>query len=330
MIVITGGAGFIGSALAWELNRRGRTDIIVVDRLSNDGKWKNLTGISFDTYMDRDEFITELEAGAFGSALDAILHLGACSSTSETDEMFLMENNYRYTLRIGEWWERHPETRFIYASSASTYGDGRQGYGDDENALDGLRPLNMYGYSKHLFDLHAKRRGWLNRITGLKYFNVFGPNEYHKGDMRSLVCKAWKSVNDTGQFTLFRSERPEFADGEQARDFIYVKDAVAITLFFMDHPDVCGVYNVGTGIARTWNDLGRALFSALDLPPSISYVPMPAEYSVIYQYFTQAETAKLLAAGCSHRCVELEEAVDEYVNDYLIPGRYIDDPQNSR
>ncbi len=320
MIVITGGAGFIGSALAWELNRRGRTDLLLVDRLGTDQRWRNLVGLQYEDYLDRDAFIAGLEGGMFDGAVDAVLHLGACSTTTEVDAGYLMENNYRYTLRIGRWWERNPSARFVYASSAATYGTGEHGYIDDEEQLDQLRPLNMYGYSKHLFDLQARRRGWLDRIVGLKYFNVYGPNEYHKGGMRSVICRHWHAVRHTGSISLFASGKPSYADGEQARDFVYVKDAVAMTLWFLDHPGVGGVYNVGTGTARTWNDYARALFAALDLRVHIDYVPMPEQLSGTYQYFTQADTGKLRGAGCTHECMSLESAVDDYVRHYLVPG----------
>jgi ADP-L-glycero-D-manno-heptose 6-epimerase len=323
VIVVTGGAGFIGSVLVWYLNRRGRHDILVVDRLESDQKWRNLVGLSFSDYRDKDAFVRELEAGRYDGAVDAIFHLGACSSTTEQDADYLMENNYRYSVRIGEWWERHPAVRFIYASSAATYGNGEQGYRDDESALAALRPLNMYGYSKHLFDLHALRRGWLSAIAGVKYFNVFGPNEDHKAGMRSLVNKAFPAVRDGGMLTLFKSERPDYRDGEQVRDFIYVKDAVAMTLFLADHPALGGIYNVGSGRARSWNDVGRAMFAAVGRPAAIAYTSMPPLLVGTYQYHTQAELGKLRAAGCTHQCLTLEQAVADYITEYLLPGRLI-------
>lgn len=260
MIVVTGAAGFIGSVLLWELNRRGHRDILAVDRLGTDDKWKNLVGLSYIDYVDASAFVAQLEQGAYDGVIDGVLHLGACSSTTETDASYLMENNYRYTLRLAQWCARNPSVRFVYASSAATYGDGEQGYCDGPGRLATLRPLNMYGYSKHLFDCVAQERGWLERFTGLKYFNVYGPNEYHKGAMRSLVCKAWETARATGSMTLFRSHREGYADGEQQRDFVYVKDAVAMTLSFYENPSLGGLYNVGTGVARhgtTW--LARCL-----------------------------------------------------------------------
>jgi ADP-L-glycero-D-manno-heptose 6-epimerase len=205
MIIITGGSGFIGSAFVWRLNQKGITDILVVDHIEESEKWKNMVPLRFSDYLDRQEFITNLERNDFGNSIEAILHMGACSSTTEKNVDFLLENNYRYTLRIAQWREQHAGTRLIYASSAATYGDGSRGYSDDEEALHTLRPLNMYGYSKHLFDLHAKRKRWLKNIVGLKYFNVFGPNEDHKGDMRSVINKAYPEVRDKGVMRLFKS-----------------------------------------------------------------------------------------------------------------------------
>jgi ADP-L-glycero-D-manno-heptose 6-epimerase len=317
MIVVTGGAGFIGSAVVWGLNRRGEKDILVVDHLGKSEKWRNLVPLAFSDYLDRDQFLDRLENGAFGRSIRALLHLGACSSTTEKDAGYLMENNYRYTLRLARWQEQHPECRFVYASSAATYGDGSLGYRDEEAALHGLRPLNMYGYSKHLFDLQAARMGWLRRMAGLKYFNVFGPNEDHKADMRSVIHKAYPTVRDEGIIRLFESYREAYGDGEQVRDFVYVKDAAEMTLFFLENRRANGIYNIGTGKARSWNDVARALFRSVGREPRIEYIPMPEGLREKYQYHTCADTAKLRAAGCNHTCMALEDAVDEYVRGYL-------------
>ncbi|MCU0608164.1 MAG: ADP-glyceromanno-heptose 6-epimerase [Chitinispirillaceae bacterium] len=320
MIVITGGSGFIGSALLWRLNQRGITDILVVDHLADSEKWKNLVPLEFSDYLDRQEFIARLERGDFGNTIEAVFHLGACSSTTEKNADYLIENNYRYSVRIAEWRERHAGCRMIYASSAATYGDGSAGYADDEALLHTLRPLNMYGYSKHLFDLYALRRGWLKNIAGLKYFNVFGPNEYHKGDMRSVICKAYPGVRDTGSMELFKSHRDGCADGEQQRDFLYVKDAVEMTLFFYDKHGANGIFNIGTGTPRSWNDVAGALFAATDKKPSISYVPMPENIRGKYQYYTCADLTRLRRAGCTHECMSLEDAVGEYACSHLSTG----------
>jgi ADP-L-glycero-D-manno-heptose 6-epimerase len=323
MIVVTGGAGFIGSALIWALNRRGEEDILVVDQLHETEKWKNLVGLCFADYLDKAVFIDRLGRGHFGNDLQAILHMGACSATTEKDADYLMENNTRYTARIAAWREDHPRCRLIYASSAATYGDGALGYSDDETQLHGLRPLNMYGYSKHLFDLMALRNGWLKNIVGLKYFNVFGPNEYHKGDMRSVINKAYPQVRDEGVMRLFKSHRPDYADGEQLRDFIYVKDAVAMTLHFLEHPAIGGLFNIGTGRAQSWNDVAAALFKAADQPLNIDYIPMPDDLRGKYQYYTCADLTKLQAAGWKTPCRSLEDAVDDYVRHYLAADAYL-------
>jgi ADP-L-glycero-D-manno-heptose 6-epimerase len=321
MIIVTGGAGFIGSALAWALNQRGYDDILIVDRLGSSEKWRNLVPLRFSDFLDKDAFLEKLEKGAFGDDIDAILHMGACSSTTEQDADFLMENNVHYTARIAAWQSAHRSCRFIYASSAATYGDGSFGYSEDEARLDRLRPLNMYGYSKHLLDLIALRRGWLRHAVGLKYFNVFGPNEWHKEEMRSVICKAYPRVWDEGKMVLFKSHREGWADGEQERDFLYIKDAVAMTLFFLDNEDKNGLFNIGTGRARTWNDVASALFAAAGKPLDIDYVPMPESIRDKYQYHTCADLARLRAAGCTHACMSLEDAVRDYVHNYLKPSR---------
>lgn len=324
MIIVTGGAGFIGSAVVWRLNQRGEKDILIVDHLDETEKWKNLVPLRFSDYLDRNAFIERIEKGDFGSRIRAIVHLGACSSTTEADAGYLMENNYRYTLRLAAWQEQHPNCRFIYASSAATYGDGAQGYRDDQATVHTLRPLNAYGYSKQLFDLYALRRGWLDRIAGLKYFNVFGPNEDHKGDMRSLINKAYPDARGHGRIRLFESYRPDYGDGDQLRDFIYVKDAVEMTLFFLENRRANGLFNIGTGRARSWNELAQAMFRALEKEPRIEYIPMPENLRDKYQYYTCADTERLRAAGCAHQCMTLEDSVSDYVRNYLATGDRLD------
>ena len=252
-VLVTGGAGFIGSALVWALNRRGCDRIVVCDRLGTDERWRNLTPLRFADYVEADDLFPRLQSGALGK-FDLVLHMGACSATTETNASFLIRNNYEFTRDLATW-ALGQKTRFVYASSAATYGDGSAGMDDDDGKLDQLRPLNLYGYSKHLFDLHAKRAGFLNKIVGLKYFNVFGPNEDHKGDMRSLVHKSFAQVQGEGVIRLFKSYRKEYKNGEQKRDFLYVKDAVAMTLHLAATPKANGLFNIGSGQARTWNDL---------------------------------------------------------------------------
>lgn len=318
MMVVTGGAGFIGSRLVKRLNELGQDDILIVDDLWPSKKWRNLVGLFFRDLIHKDDFVDLLERGHMGRGIEAIFHLGACSSTMETDLDYLMENNCSYTLRLARWCVERPSCRFIYASSAATYGDGTCGFLDDEEGLCRLKPLNPYAFSKHLFDLCAWRLGWLNRIVGLKYFNVYGPNEWHKGEMRSAVLKGFLEINQTGCMKLFASDREGLEDGEQARDFIYVDDAVEMTLFFLERRDANGIFNIGTGVARTWNDLAKALFQAMDLPVKIEYVPMPGKLKGRYQYLTCAELTKLRKAQCEHQCLSLEEGVRRYVSQHLI------------
>jgi len=326
-VLVTGGAGFIGSALVWALNRRGCERIVVCDRLGTDEKWRNLTPLRFADYVEADDLLPRLQSGALGK-FDLVLHLGACSSTTERDASFLIRNNYEFTKDLAAWTlkqaVRGRKTRFVYASSAATYGDGSAGMEDDESQLDKLRPLNMYGCSKHLFDLHARRAGFLNRIAGLKYFNVFGPNEDHKGDMRSLVHKSFGQVRETGAIRLFKSYRSDFRDGEQKRDFLYVKDAVAMTLHLAATAKANGLFNIGCGKARTWLDLANAVFAASDRKPNIQFIEMPETIRDKYQYFTQANLVRLRAAGYITPVTSLEEAVTDYVRNYLVPDRRLD------
>lgn len=314
-VIVTGGAGFIGSNLVKALNDRGVTDILVVDHLDKPGKRRNLELIRFREYADKAEFRQQLRAGKVPDAR-AVFHMGACSSTTETDEAYLDDNNYRYTRELCEWCLRMG-ARFIYASSAATYGDGSRGYSDGDSVTPTLQPLNGYGKSKLKFDLWALTSGAIQRVAGLKYFNVYGPGEDHKGAMRSMVNKAYGQIRQSGECGLFKSYRPDYRDGEQDRDFIYVSDAVAATLFFYDRPEICGLYNCGTGIARTWLDLARALFAAMNRPAKIRFIEMPEEIREKYQYHTQADMTKLRRAGYAAPFLSIEEGVRRYVEDYL-------------
>jgi ADP-L-glycero-D-manno-heptose 6-epimerase len=309
--IVTGGAGFIGANAVRALNERGERDILVVDRLGNGEKWKNLVGLEFADFMDKDDFRFAVRHDGL-QRVDTVIHLGACSSTTEPRADYLMDNNYRYTRELCEWCLENG-ARFVYASSAATYGDGARGFSDDVEELDALRPLNMYGLSKHLFDLWAHRQGLLDRVVGLKFFNVYGPGEAHKGDMRSVVHKAWGQIRETGTVKLFRSYRPDFADGEQRRDFLYVRDAVGALLYFADETGVGGLYNCGTGQSRSWNDLARAVFAAMGREPRIEYVDMPETIRDKYQYDTQADIARLRQAGYADEFTPLEDGIAEYV-----------------
>jgi ADP-L-glycero-D-manno-heptose 6-epimerase len=335
-ILVTGGAGFIGSALVWALNRRGFQDIVVADYLAPAKHWqgvvplsanreekrRNLEALNFADFVEADDFRVRIarEPGAFGK-FSAVFHLGACSSTTESNASFLADNNFAYTRDVAAW-TLQQGGRFIYASSAATYGDGLAGMSDRDHNLTRLHPLNLYGQSKQDFDVFAQREGWLSRIVGLKYFNVFGPNEDHKGDMRSLVNKAYQQILATGRVQLFKSHRPDYRDGEQKRDFLYVKDAVEMTLHFAEAgASAGGLFNLGSGEANTWLTLTRAIFSALDRPAEIEFVPMPDILRDKYQYFTQADISKLRETGYDRAMTPLTESVKDYVQNYLVPGR---------
>lgn len=319
-IIVTGGAGFIGSAIVWRLNQLGEDNILIVDRLDETDKWKNLAPLRFADYIDADDLLTDR---AIFNETKAIIHMGACSSTTERDSAYLMRNNYQYTWDLSEI-ALAKGIRFIYASSAATYGDGSAGMEDGTENLNALRPLNMYGYSKHLFDQYATRKGLFDRIVGLKYFNVFGPNENHKGDMRSLVNKAFDEISATGMVGLFKSHNPDYKDGEFGRDFIYVKDAVDITLHFLER-DGGGLFNVGAGQMHTWNQLALAIFAALDKKPNIQYIDMPEHLRDRYQYHTEADISRIRSVGYDKPVTPLQEAVADYIQNYLLPGKHLGD-----
>lgn len=314
MIIVTGGVGFIGSCVVSKLNREGQKDIIVVDVLRKNDKWKNLRNLNFFDYLDREQLFDYLTTA---KNIEAIIHMGACSSTTETDTYYLMENNYRYTLKLAEYCISN-KVRFIYASSAATYGDGSQGNADHEQTLPKLQPLNMYGYSKQIFDLKALREGWFDKIVGLKFYNVYGPNEYHKGEMVSVVYKAFKQINEYGYVNLFKSHHPDFNHGEQKRDFIYVLDALEVVLFFLYNPQLSGIYNVGSGKARMFRDLVTATFQAMGLEPNIKYIDMPLDIRDRYQYFTEAKMDKVFKSGYKKSFHNLEDGIKDYVQNYLM------------
>ena len=317
MIVVTGGAGFIGSVLVGLLNMQGEKEILVVDSLGSSDKWKNLVGKEFCDYLHKDDFLTLLTEGSLSKEVTTIIHLGACTSTLETDLDYLTENNYRYSRALAEWALAH-NARFIYASSGATYGDGTEGFSDDDALTPHLRPLNGYAFSKQLFDLWLLREGLQSRVVGLKFFNVYGPNEYHKDEMRSVVLKAFEQIQSKGLVRLFRSHNPNYADGGQLRDFIYVKDVANVLSWFVAHPEHNGIFNVGTGRARSWMDLTLAVFKALGKEAKISFIDMPEELQRNYQYFTEARMEKLRQIGFSAPFYSLEEGVADYVTSYLV------------
>ena len=316
MIIVTGGAGFIGSAFIWRLNQEGIDDIIIVDRLSTDDKWKNLVNRRFVDYIHKDEFLQMVCADQVPFEISAIIHMGACSSTTERDADYLWKNNYLYSRRLAEWAMKR-NIRFIYASSAATYGDGTLGFSDDHSKISKLKPINMYGYSKQLFDLWVLKNKLENKIAGIKFFNVFGPNEYHKEEMTSVIFKAFYQIKETGKVRLFKSYKKEYPDGGQMRDFVYVKDCLDVMWWLFNNQKVNGIFNLGTGKARTWNDLIKAVFAAMRRKTNIQYIEMPESLRDQYQYFTQAEMNKLKAAGCPVEFSSLEDSVRDYIGNYL-------------
>ena len=316
MIIVTGGAGFIGSAFVWRLNREGIKDIIIVDQLGTDDKWKNLVGLTFTDYIHKNEFIEMVIADEVPFEVSSVVHMGACSSTTERDADYLWENNYLYSREVADWALRH-NARFIYASSAATYGDGSSGFSDDHEIISRLKPSNMYGYSKQVFDLWVLKNKLEKKMAGIKFFNVYGPNEYHKGDMVSVIYKAFHQIQETGKVCLFKSYKKEYPNGGQMRDFIYVKDCANVMWWLLENPSVNGIYNLGTGRARTWNDLIAAVFSSMGRKTNIQYIEMPESLRNQYQYFTQAQMDKLKKAGCHVNFSSLEDSVRDYVTNYL-------------
>ena len=316
MIVVTGGAGFIGSAFVWKLNQEGIEDIAIVDRLGTKDKWNNLVNRRFAEFIHKDDFLRLVCENIVPFDVTAIIHMGACSSTTERDADYLWQNNYAYTRSLAQWALQNG-IRFIYASSAATYGDASQGFSDDHDKIAALRPINMYGYSKQVFDLWALKNSLEEKIAGIKFFNVFGPNEYHKEDMTSVIFKAFHQINQTGKVKLFKSYKPEYSDGGQLRDFVYVKDCVNAMWWLLKHPAANGIFNLGTGKARSWNDLIGAVFASLGKKPNIEYIEMPEGLRNQYQYFTEAKMDKFQAAGCAVAFASLEDSVRDYVVNYL-------------
>ncbi|MDA1169394.1 MAG: ADP-glyceromanno-heptose 6-epimerase [bacterium] len=324
MIIVTGGAGLIGSATVWALNQRGREDIIIVDEVDHDEKEHNVANLKYDQMIGIADFRKQLLAGEFDSmGIEAIIHLGACSSTTEQNWDYLLDNNVEYTKDMIRWCQSN-NARCIYASSAATYGNGELGYDDDHKLFDSLAPLNLYGKSKLLVDIWARDGGFLDSAVGLRYFNVFGPNEWHKEAMMSVVAKKYPEIIAGKPMTLFKSYEKDYTDGGQKRDFVYVKDAVRATLFFLDHKEFGGIYNVGTGVARTWLDVARAMFAASDTLEKIEFIEMPTNLKKQYQYFTQANVKKLEATGFDIATnYMLEDAITEYVQEHLAPHQHL-------
>lgn len=318
MIVVTGGAGFIGSAVVAYLNATGEKDMLIVDNLADSAKWKNLVSLKYRDFVHKSQFLARLERGDFGRP-QAIVHMGACSATTETDGDYLMANNYAYTRVLAEY-ALEKDVRFVYASSAATYGGIEGGFNDDDATSLTLKPINRYGYSKQIFDEVAIAKGWTKQIAGLKFFNVYGPNEYHKKDMSSVIYKAFYQIGENGFLKLFKSHRPDFGDGEQKRDFVYIKDCVDVIGQLLQNPTANGIFNLGSGAARSWNELASAVFAAMGKDKHIEYIEMPGQLIGSYQYFTQASMQKLQAAGIRLKQTSLEDGVADYVKNYLAEG----------
>ena len=321
MIIVTGGAGLIGSSVVWKLNERGISDLLIVDHNPNGSKDGNLFPLKYSYYVDKADFFKPLLEGKYDE-IEAIIHLGACSDTTETDKEYLYRNNFEYTRKLAEF-AVYNEIRFIYASSAATYGNGENGYSDEESLIPTYEPLNEYARSKQMFDLWAIEEGLIDKIVGLKYFNIYGPNEGHKGNMKSMVLKAYEQIFATGKVNLFRSLRDDYEDGEQRRDFLYVKDAAGMTLYFLDNPQIYGIYNIGSGMAETWNELIGNLFQSLDMEPKIEYIDMPENIRNHYQYYTKADMTKFQKLGYNDSSMQLQEAVNDYIQNYLLTGSHL-------
>ncbi len=317
MIIVTGAAGFIGSAIVWALNKGGKSDILIVDDSDKQNKIKNLARLKFEDFIDKDEFIEKLQQGRLSDKIGEIIHLGAESSTTVYDVEYLTQNNFEYTKKLAIWCVNNNK-RFVYASSAATYGDGKQGFSDEHSQLEQLKPLNPYAHSKHSFDLWAYRQELLEKIAGLKYFNCFGPNEYHKGSMRSMILQAFEQIKRDGKVKLFKSLKSQYKDGEQLRDFVYVKDAADMTLFISENKKANGIFNIGTGKARSFNELVKAVFESMGKDIKIEYIDMPDSIEDKYQYFTQADMTKLKEEGYKKKIHTLQESVSNYVKNYLL------------
>jgi ADP-L-glycero-D-manno-heptose 6-epimerase len=320
MIILTGGAGFIGSCFLWKLNQEGFKDVLVVDHLDDTEKWKNLLGKSYYDYIQKNDFFNAVVSRQVPKP-EAIIHLGACSSTILSDANYYIKNNYEYS-KVLALWAFELGIPFIYASSAATYGDGSSGYDDDTSKIKSLLPLSMYGFSKQMFDLWLLNNNYLSKATGIKFFNVFGPNEYHKGDMRSAICKNYETLNRNGLIELFKSYKHQYKDGQQRRDFVYIKDVVEIMYFLFKNPSKVGIFNIGTGKSRTWDDIAKSMFIAAGRQENIKYIDMPAAIRLKYQYFTEAKIDNLRNAGYTKPFMELEDSVKDYCS-YLKNKSYL-------
>ncbi len=314
--ILTGGAGFIGANILRELNSRGVEDIIVVDNLESSQKWQNLVGCRFENYFNKQEFHSLInEDFHYFGKIKSVIHMGACSATTEENMDYLMHNNLHYSQLMFNLANEHGAS-FLYASSAATYGDGSQGF-DDRQDIHKLRPINRYGYSKQLFDAWLDKNNFWAKAIGLKFFNVFGPLEAHKGSMVSMAYRGYQQIMQTGKIKLFASDQPNYQDGEQKRDFVYVKDCAKAVCELIEQKNVGGLYNMGTGVAHSWNDMAQALFLATGKKMSVKYIPMPENLKGSYQYYTKAEMGKLLSVLPNFEFTSLNDAVKDYVQGWL-------------
>lgn len=314
MIIVTGGAGFIGSCIVRRLNDAGRNDIVIVDNISETDKWMNMRNKKYIKYVHKSKFLAELPTY---KNVEAIIHMGAQSATTERNFDYLWDNNFEYTKALWNYCADN-QISFIYASSAATYGDGELGF-DDRMDIDKLLPLNGYGYSKQLFDQWVKyqAKSYPSQHVGLKFFNVYGPNEYFKGSMASMVFHGYNQIQEFGKIKLFKSCNPKYADGEQLRDFVYVKDICNVIMWLLQNKQVSGLFNVGTGRAQSFRELAEATFHALDMEPNIEYIDMPEKLRGKYQYYTKAEMSKLYEAGYPWPFADVENGVRDYVQTHL-------------
>ena len=307
MIIVTGGAGLIGSAIIWKLNQRNIDDILVVDQLCSDDRWKNLSPLKFKDYINKNDLICNLMQNKY-KKITHIIHMGACSSTTEKDVDYLMRNNYEYSKKLFHYCTDN-FIEFVYASSCATYGDGSNGYNDQDVDIEKYRPLNPYGYSKHLFDLYVKKNNGFKKTIGLKFSNVFGCNELHKQNMMSMVCKSYFQIKQTGKVQLFKSYNDDYKDGQQLRDFVYVKDVANMVVDAVFKPHTSGLFNVGSGESHSWNQLVKHVFCALKKDVNIQYIDMPQNIKQHYQYYTQAKTKKLQNRNVQINITPFEEAI---------------------
>ncbi len=323
MILITGATGFIGSAFASVLNRKGRSDLILSDSFGEKDKWKNILGVDFVRFVDRNELFCFLESDELAKKITAVVHLGACADTTQTDADYLFANNVDFSIDLCEWSTKRG-VRFVYASSAAVYGDGSMGFSDSDELTLKLRPLNAYGFSKWMFDMWVLKNRMVDKVAGMRFFNVFGPNEYHKGSMASVVFRAYPLAKAEGKVRLFESHRDDYSHGEQLRDFIYIDQVTDAILYLMDNGTANGIFNVGTGVAHTFNQLAQAILEGVGKKANIEYFPMPEEIRDRYQYYTQADMTRLYGIGFPKYEDKFQEYVEKYVSCYLMQGqRYL-------